>query len=204
MAGRPDPDHRGRLELRPRRAPAGPRRLQRHAGRHPEAGRDDPRGGGPLSRGLRRHPQRPPAAVRALRVLGRGAAQFSAEPARRHRAGDEERGEHGGPGQARPRQSPRTADLRPLLLLAARDRARDPPRRLLVGRADARHPPAAPGEDGPVLARALRHRPEQGARLPQDARSRSTRSSGTPPATSASCWWRWPGTRACSTTSTPG
>ena len=32
----------------------------------------------------------------------------------------------------------------------------------------------------------------------------SRRSSGTRPATSASCWWRWPRTRACSTTSTPG
>ena len=57
LEGRPHADRRRRLERRPRRAPAGARRIRRHAGRDPEAGRHGPRARRPLARALREHPQ---------------------------------------------------------------------------------------------------------------------------------------------------
>ena len=176
--------------------------VQRDAGGHPEAGGHDARAGGARPRRVRRLPERPPRTVRAFRFLGRDADAFPAEPARRDRPGNEAWREHGYPRKARRRQPPHAAGVGPLLLLAARHAARDPPRRLLVGRADARHQSPARREDGAVLARPLRHRREQGARLPQDAApGRDVR---------AACDGQLPGPgggggqgpRRCSTTST--
>ena len=71
-------------------------------------------------------------------------------------------------GQAR-RQPARPAGGRQVLLLAAREHARDPAPRLLVGRAHAQHAAPARREHDPVLARPLRDQRGQGPRLPQDA-----------------------------------
>ncbi len=73
--------------------------------------------------------------------------------------------------------------IRPLLLLAAGDDARNAPPRVLVGEPDAADHAPGGTEDGPALARALRHPREQGARLPQDAAAACRSSSGMPPAT---------------------
>ena len=63
---------------------------------------------------------------------------------------------------------PGAAGVRSLLLLAARDNARNPTARLLVGKPDAADHPSGRTEDGVAVARPLRHPREQGARLPQD------------------------------------
>ena len=169
LEGRPHAHHRRRLELRPRGAPAVARRFRRHPRGHSEARGHDARGGGPLPRRVRRHSQRPPPAVRALRPVGRDAHQLPAQPPGGHRDGGAAGRGDGREGEARDRQPPHAARVGPLLLLAARHAPGDAPRRLLVGRAHARHAPPARREAGAVLARPLRHRREQGARLPQDA-----------------------------------
>ena len=69
--------------------------------------------------------------------------------------------------QAR-RQPSRAAGVGSLLLLAARDDARDAAARVLVGEPDAADDAPGGREDGAALARPLRHAREQGARLPQD------------------------------------
>ena len=66
------------------------------------------------------------------------------------------------------RQPSGAAGLRPLLLLAARDDARNAPAGLLVGEPDAADHAPGGTEDGAALARPLRHPREQGPRLPED------------------------------------
>ena len=71
----------GRLERRPRRAPAGARRLRRDAGRDPGAGRRRPRPRRPLARALRGDPESADAAVRRVGAVGSVARPLPGEPA---------------------------------------------------------------------------------------------------------------------------
>ena len=167
LEGRPHADGRGRLELRPRRAPADARRVRRHARGDPEAGGRRPRARGPLARALREHPESEDAAVRRVGALGSDAERFPGKPARSDRSRGEERPLDGRRRQAG-RQPSGAARLRPLLLLAAGDDARNAAARLLVGEPDAADHASRGAEDGPAVARPLRHPREQGPRLPQD------------------------------------
>ena len=80
------PIARRRLELRPRRAPAGARGVRRHAGRDRETGRRRARARGPLARALREHPESEDAAVRRIGSVGSDAERVSGEPARSDRS----------------------------------------------------------------------------------------------------------------------
>ena len=118
-------------------------------------------------RRLSRHPQRSPPAVRSVGRVGSLAQGLSAEPRRGDRACREGRRGAGRAREAVGRAAP-AAGRRPLLLLAARDDARDPASRVLVGRPHGRDQPSAGREDGPVLARPFRHRRRKDPRLSQD------------------------------------
>ncbi len=147
--------------------------------------------------------QRPPARVRAVRHPRSRSRQLSAEPAGDHRARQRDRRGARRQGQAG-RQPAAPAGGRQVLLLAAREHARDPPRRLLVGGPHAQHRAPARGEDDAVLARPFRHQRGQGARRAQDAAPERDLPRASPPAISASSWWRPRRTRRCSPSSTPG
>ncbi len=98
----------------------------------------------------------------------RRSSAFPGQPAR----GDRSRGEVrrlDGRYDETERQSPRAAGVRSLLLLAARDDARDAAPRLLVGEPDAADDAPRGAEDGAAVAWPFRNAREQGARLPQDA-----------------------------------
>ena len=124
------------------------------------------------------------AAVRRVGALGPVAHRVPGEPSGGDRSCGGQRHVDGGGGEA-VGQPAAAAGVRPLLLLAARHDARDPPARLLVGQPDAADDAPGGAEDGAAVARPLRHPREQGARLPQDGRSRSRCSSAAPPATCA-------------------
>ena len=164
---RPHADRGRGLELRPRRTPPGPRGIRRHAGRDPEARRHGRRARGALARALREHSQSEDAAVRRVGPVGSLAQWLPGKPARSDRPRDQVRRLDGRRHQAG-RQSPGSAGVRSLLLLAARDDARDAAAGLLVGEPDAADHASARAEDGAAVARPLRHAREQGPRLPQD------------------------------------
>ena len=163
-----DADCRRRLELRPRRAPAGPRGVRRHAGRDPEAGRRRPRARRPLARALREHPESEDAAVRRIGAVGSDAERVSRKA---------------GPKRpiARRSTAPRWASTckpagnRPVQPVSDRffywlRATMLETRRLGYWWANrmlqTTHPRGA--EDGAAVARPLRHPREQGPRLPQD------------------------------------
>src|SRR5262249_33078481 len=108
-------------------------------------------------------------AVRPLRGPRPRARAVSLEPAGRHRPRQGHRRVDGRQGEAAG-EPPAPAGGRHVLLLAPGEPARDEPGRVLGGQPHGRHEPAAPGEDGAVLARPLRHERGQGPRLPEDAR----------------------------------
>ena len=177
-AGRPGPASwkddltpiaRRRLELRPRRAPAGARGIRRHAGRDPEAGRRRPRARRPLARALRAHPESEDAAVRRIGAVGSDAERLSREPARSDRSGAEATA-------ARWASTTKPAGNRPVQPVSDRffywlRATMLETRRLGYWWANrmlqTTHPVRA--EDGAAVARPLRHPREQGPRLPQDA-----------------------------------
>ena len=167
LEGRPRADHQCGLELRPRRAPAGSRGVRRDAGRDPAAGGPWPRARDPRARPLRDHPESEDAAVRRIRALGSDAERVSGKPARSDGPRVEVRRVDGCRHQTG-RQPSGTARLRSLLLLAARDDARNAPAGVLVGEPDGADVAPARAEDGAAVARPLRDPREQGPRLPQD------------------------------------
>ena len=136
LEGRPVADRRRRLERRPRRAPAGPRGLRRHAGRDPEAGRRRPRARGRARSCTTRASRIRRCSRSSNRGSGIHAERLSRKPARSDRSGGQARRLDGRREQAG-RQPSGAAGLRSLLLLAAGDDARNAPAGLLVGEPDA-------------------------------------------------------------------
>ena len=149
--------HRPRgLELRFRGPPAGARRIRRNAGRNPGARQTDAR----RRRSLAWFASKEPTPATCRRSIDSGIHDPGLEPfppsrpaVTDHGQGERRSARH--QGEAR-RQPPSAADGRRVLLLAARQRARNQSRRLLVGQSHADQPAAAAGKDGAVLARPFR------------------------------------------------
>ncbi len=154
---------------RPRRAPAGACGVRRHAGGDPKAGRRRPR----RAQWSRSCTTSASPIRRCSRSSSRGCGirRSNGFPDSRPDATDraEQHGAVDGRLDQTGRQSPRAAGVRSLLLLAARDDARDAAPRLLVGEPDAADDAPRGAEDGAAVARPFRDAREQGARLPQDA-----------------------------------
>ena len=157
------------VERRARRAPAGPGGIRRNA-RGSCASRAVDAPAGCRSPGqLRRHRQQRGPAVRGVRRLGSRHGSLSAESRRCGATGPRTRRSAWRARAARRVAAPASAGRGQVLLWPAGERHRDAAPRRLVGQPHAHDEASARGEADAVLARSLRDRRRQGARLPDDA-----------------------------------
>ena len=169
MDQRPDADSFVGVERRSRRTSSRARRLWRDARGDRSPCRDGAAAGRRLARQLRHDRSQPAQAVRRVADLGSGHGSVPGEPGRggADRSSTRRRARRAGPAERL--ATPAAARHRQILLRPAGQQPRNAAARPVVGQPDAHHATAARGKADAVLARPLRDRSEQGARLPDDA-----------------------------------